>query len=738
MSALSSRLQLVSDHHQPQPIDTTVAERRRHGWHDDPIANIKEDQLRRAPFAKHAARLIVENHTADSSVVYGLEGPWGSGKSSVVALITEFLTDPEDSQWKVVPFTPWATSSTESLFAEFFAVLSSVAPETEANKKLRDRITSYADIARPIAAAIPVVGTGLAEASRTAEERMRKPWSVEFKKVSDELRALNTPILVVVDDMDRLQPGELLDLLKVVRLLGRFPGVDFLLAYDEQTIVETLQDPTRGRVSTTRARSFMEKIVQYPLSMPPLLYNKVVKLLEAGLIEILTPARVDARFETARFSRVIQATMPSQLTTPRAIDRFLAQVREQFRMHEADEINDVDLILATFLRVQFPDLFAELQNWKSDLTRGSSGGVLTMGRDDEKGPKWEELLAVVEDEHDREDARAILIKLFPAFAEKRAFRAPSGRFAHPEYFNRYLAQSIPEGDVADAVIARVLTQAADGNDTELRDLLLTEDTDLVALAFSKIRARYPDIDEPWARGNAPEGPATLELLAAGMRLVDVLDDSRISWTSSLAQCVYWMSDLLGAILNADPTADVDPSLAACTQTERRAHVISLAAKPDLSRVNEQTQQALRDTLRREVDRYLPELVADLRLRDDADQRGARVFLYGLAEEAGALPDLQAAVQEGLQAGEFTVDDIAGRLVGFAYIVGGDEDAMPSSASFSGHLFTKLTGIEARSTDSSEHGGWIDTSWSRRRAFASKFIGPADNEQDDADETDGPS
>jgi len=185
------------------------------------------------------------------------------------------------------------------------------------------------------------------------------------------LAKLETPILVVVDDIDRLQPSELLDLLKVVRLLGRFPGVDFLLAYDEQTLVETLQDPVRGQVSPARARAFMEKIVQYPLSMPPLLTSKIVKLLDTGLTEILTLQRVEESFDKNRFGRIVLGTMPSQLSTPRAIERFLAQVREQFRIHDLGEMNDVDLILATFLRVQFPDLFGKLQRWKNELTTGS-------------------------------------------------------------------------------------------------------------------------------------------------------------------------------------------------------------------------------------------------------------------------------------------------------------------------------------------------------------------------------
>lgn len=71
-------------------------------WRDDPIHEVRQDRLGRATFAENSARLIRDTHSAMSSVVYGLEGPWGSGKSSVISMINSFLTGPADSQWRVV------------------------------------------------------------------------------------------------------------------------------------------------------------------------------------------------------------------------------------------------------------------------------------------------------------------------------------------------------------------------------------------------------------------------------------------------------------------------------------------------------------------------------------------------------------------------------------------------------------------------------------------------------------
>ena len=412
------------------------------GWRDDPIETLADDRLRRAPVAQRAAQLIAQNHSRESSIVYGLEGPWGSGKSSVIALVTAYLTERPDSDWQVVTFTPWAASGTEGLFSEFFAALSTVDPGA-GKKGLRDLVTSYADIARPLASLIPFVGSAAGELAATAAKRLEKPWNVAFDEVAAALRDLDIPVIVVVDDIDRLQPGELFDLLKVVRLLGRFPGVDFLLAYDEQTLVETLQSPGRGTGSKARARAFMEKIVQYPLTIPPLLTSQIVRMLNSGLTDILTLERIETSFDKQRFGEVILSTMPRQLTTPRAVERFLAQAREQFRAHDLEEMNDVDLILATFLRVQFPDVFARLQFWKADLTKVTPS-YARLNRHEEQQPDWETIVNVLEEEDDRRDAVSVLGALFPAVREKNPSRVPTGRFAHPDYFDRYLAQAIPE------------------------------------------------------------------------------------------------------------------------------------------------------------------------------------------------------------------------------------------------------------------------------------------------------
>lgn len=101
------------------------------------------------------------------------------------------------------------------------------------------------------------VAAGMLEAQR--------PWTVQFAETSAKLKELGVPVLVIADDIDRLQADELLTLLKIVRLLGRFGGVQYLLAYDDQTVFRALRTSSLVGTDSRAAEQFMEKIVQYPL-----------------------------------------------------------------------------------------------------------------------------------------------------------------------------------------------------------------------------------------------------------------------------------------------------------------------------------------------------------------------------------------------------------------------------------------------------------------------------------------
>ena len=81
---------------------------------DAAIRTLGDDRLGRREFAETiAGRIQLAGQGA--SVVFGLTGPWGSGKTSALSMITDAIRSSESSAWSVVEFTPWAADSGHGL-----------------------------------------------------------------------------------------------------------------------------------------------------------------------------------------------------------------------------------------------------------------------------------------------------------------------------------------------------------------------------------------------------------------------------------------------------------------------------------------------------------------------------------------------------------------------------------------------------------------------------------------------
>lgn len=101
----------------------TPAEQSFHG--DRPIEAPSEDQLGFGPAARHVAEAIRKMASPDSFVI-GIEGEWGSGKSSFINLVSDALRKPGNAP-EIVRFFPWLISSREGLLKELFTEITKAA-----------------------------------------------------------------------------------------------------------------------------------------------------------------------------------------------------------------------------------------------------------------------------------------------------------------------------------------------------------------------------------------------------------------------------------------------------------------------------------------------------------------------------------------------------------------------------------------------------------------------------------
>jgi len=418
---------------------------------DAPITSTGEDDLGRAPIAHEFAASIRELD-ASQGVVVGILGPWGHGKSSFINLMREqFRTAP---MLTVVDFNPWMFSGSNQLVNFFFT---EIGAELNVRNKSRfgktaDWLAQYAGILKPVSQFIPVPGAAaIGEAATAALGGLSETTNAErsAKKVREEitkeLASLAQPIVVVIDDIDRLTTLEIREIFKLVRLTASFPNIIYMLAFDRERVEQALtEDGIPGR-------AYLEKIVQVSFDVP----HAPEKLLRSQVFEeldrILAPL-ANATLDEGRWSDVYWEVIDPLFSNMRDVTRYAISAKPTIRSL-GDEVDLVDLLAMEALRVFRPELTQQLSKLRKELT--STGGA--RGRKDERAEKSiVALLAKFAD--DEAVIRAIVHRIFPAalqYIENNRYGhdwlsnwRTAHRMAHIDFLNVYFDRVAPDALVA--------------------------------------------------------------------------------------------------------------------------------------------------------------------------------------------------------------------------------------------------------------------------------------------------
>lgn len=455
-------------------------------WSDDPIESAERDRFGRSPFARLVAQAVDGIPLGSSSTVFGLVGRWGSGKSSVAAMVSEFLPE----TWIVQRFTPWAASGIAGLQLEFVAALDAALGGVRAeDQAAREALKKYVRWARPLLAAVPGVGSALAASADVAADEVirRKPWSAEFDEMTSSLADINRRVLIVCDDIDRLDAVELLEFLKVVRLLGRFPNVHYLVAYD----ADTVEDLLASEGISGRTGSFMEKIVQHPFELPQLDRATRWDHIRDAVDQVIEEQRVRLDDAGMERYRLLIDTLAIGLNTPRQIARYEQHLRTLANLVPG-EVDVLDFAALAFLRLNHHEVYEVLPAWATELQKG----LASASGDEAKGltkDEWIERITRASRRADVAGALETITFLFPALRSERSVPLHQQAFANQLYMERYYSLGVPENDVSDVKVSKALSSLLGGKpevaaEREISALLESAHPSVARLAVDKLRA----------------------------------------------------------------------------------------------------------------------------------------------------------------------------------------------------------------------------------------------------------
>jgi hypothetical protein len=478
---------------------------------DDPVTGLASDAFGRGPFADRVVQLLDNLAEETPSAVLGLLGPWGSGKTSVLNVLREKLDGHGD--WQVVDLNPWMVADVPSMIDEFFITLVSKIPSTKKGKAVRKKMAGYAGAVAPVTSVLKVVGVDAEGALRGVEDMLKGDQSLEArrKELEEALRDYGKPVLMIADDLDRLQPDELLQVFKLVRLLGRLPNTYYLLAFDERTASDVIRSTDLASGDAARAHAYLEKVIQIRLDMPLVRPKQVTNLINHLLGAVCTRHSVSLDVEaTSRLSESFRIYMSAQMTQPRQVKRYFAQLEAMWPL-VADEVDFVDFAIVTFLRTFHPAVVDVLIRHRGELTGSDWDVAFERPSHETVADRWRERLAGA-------NAPAVdvdpLLRLLSGpflviqgalhrmeYSGYGAERAEQKRVDSIEYFDRYFHLGVGDGEVADAIVHAALAELTDGNPGTNWDTVLEAIDDNADFVYSKL-SRF-----------APEDPAAAETLA---------------------------------------------------------------------------------------------------------------------------------------------------------------------------------------------------------------------------------
>ncbi|CDX61961.1 hypothetical protein MPL3365_70184 [Mesorhizobium plurifarium] len=264
----------------------------------------------------------------------------------------------------VVRFSPWLFPGKAELASALISDLARAIGERlgsevqEAFAAMLSRLTQ----AVPLAGAATDVITGgafggLLASSLDISDKLAKRLTSgpTLESVRDRLRqalrALGTKkVVVVVDDLDRLTPAEAVEMISLLKGLGDLPNVIYLLCYDELRLAKLIKTDLR-----LDGHEFLQKIVQYPVHLPPLDPTDISRLLDADLQEILPTLRSD---DQRRLGYAWYLVLRHYLRTPRDVRR-LINAYSVACAGLGDHTDPIDLLILETIRIYEPSIY----NW---------------------------------------------------------------------------------------------------------------------------------------------------------------------------------------------------------------------------------------------------------------------------------------------------------------------------------------------------------------------------------------
>lgn len=424
---------------------------------DRPVKNQDDDKFQRYNFSKRIADTIKESKNIESLVI-GIFGAWGEGKSSVLNFIdNELKTDENIIR---IYLNPWRYTDEETLLISLFKnIANTLGKELETKKeKIGSFIKKYGSITQAFGIDISSTG-GILNDSNV---------DIFKERVNELLLASKKRVVIFVDDIDRLDKNEIFAIFRIVKLTADFSNTIYILSFDDKMVAEAIGERF-GSGSIESGESFLEKIIQVPINIPKAQPEALKKFCFLLVENAINSSKIElSEEEIKRFVFQFSSHLLSELDTPRLAARFGNAISFALPLLKG-EINTVDLLLIEAIKIFYPKHYRLIKN-ESEYFIGDYNGFGYGSDEDKKAELRAKLDELSQGKSilEKNKIRYLLTDLFPKLdsvysnykytSENNNEWYIKKKICSTEYFQRYFSYTVIEGDVSDIEFEEFLSQ----------------------------------------------------------------------------------------------------------------------------------------------------------------------------------------------------------------------------------------------------------------------------------------
>ena len=395
---------------------------------DKPIENNADDKLKMSRYGNVLSNFI---KASDTPLTVGLQGEWGTGKTSMLYMLLEhFKSENIATSWVNTWEYSMFRSPGETTPAILKGMLTNLKLSCESEgkwtieEKSKDSVKKVFKFLGNVANQVISNQTGVDikdaassnEASREQAEiaEIKKEIALIISKLIEDTNNEYQKVVFLVDDLDRIPPEQAVEVLESLKNLFDVPNCVFVLAIDYDVVVKGLESKFGKKTEENERefRSFFDKIIQVPFSMPTGTYD-MGNLLSEKLISLNIQIPEDL---IDSYSNVVKYTIGYN---PRSLKRYinsfslLRSLRNSDFEEDASDFGDNapdsedDLILFAMIGVQisYPKIFrlitqmSDIYDWDKGFANKNNidleavkTDIQKYGDNDKLDEDWEQII----------------------------------------------------------------------------------------------------------------------------------------------------------------------------------------------------------------------------------------------------------------------------------------------------------------------------------------------------------